>query len=71
MSTYKGIKFAEGLNVPFAKFKEMFGGLQIFKDIPHKQLEAELEKAYKIAVPNGNVKPTKKENTETQERESK
>lgn len=61
MGNYKGIEFAKGLNVSFAKFKEMFASHPVFKNIPHKKVDAELEVAYKIAVPHGNIsKPIKK-----------
>ena len=72
MGSYKGIEFAKGLNVSFARFKEMFASHPVFKNIPHKQVDAELEVAYKTAVPHGNTtKPTKKskeaDNSESRE----
>ena len=70
MAKYKGIEFAKGLNVSFAKFKEMFASHPIFKQIPHKEVDAELEKAYKIAVPNGNTSKSIKKGKETDVSES-
>lgn len=56
MAKYKGITFAKGYNRSFAEFKEEFASTHVFKRIPHKEREAELKKAYKIATSgNGNT----------------
>lgn len=57
MGSYKGITFAKGYNKSFAEFKEEFASTHVFKNIPPKQREAELKKAYKIAT-DGNIKGT-------------
>lgn len=55
MNKYNGITFAEGYNKSFADFKKEFASTHVFKNIPKDQREAELKKAYKIAI-NGNLK---------------
>lgn len=60
MSKYKGITFAEGYNKSFADFKNEFASTHVFKNIPSDQREAELKKAYQIAIKgNGDSKPSK------------
>lgn len=59
MDNYKGITFAKGYNKSFAEFKDEFASKHIFNAIHPKQREAELKKAYNIAIQNnGNVKGT-------------
>ncbi|UYW02111.1 hypothetical protein K5I29_04210 [Flavobacterium agricola] len=71
MASYKGIEFAEGLNVPFAKFKEMFASHPVFKKIPTKELDAEFKKAYKIANPkHGNFTKSAEKSKKTDVSES-
>lgn len=60
MGSYKGITFAKGYKNSFAKFKEEFSQTHVFKSIPHKERETELEKAYLIANPNGKLPTSKK-----------
>jgi hypothetical protein len=50
MKQYKGITFAKDYNKSFAEFKEAFGSLQIFKNIPPKERAKELSKAYSVAT---------------------
>lgn len=64
MDNYKGIVFAKGYNRSFAEFKEEFASTHIFKEVPHKQREAELKKAYKIAT-NGNISTGSKQSKKT------
>ena len=47
--SYKNIEFAEGLNIPFADFKERFRLVKLFRDMQPKTRETELLKAHKIA----------------------
>lgn len=49
--SYKNIEFAEGLNVPFADFKETFQLVKVFRDMHPAKREQELLKAHKIACP--------------------
>lgn len=60
MEGYKGIIFAKGYNKSFADFKKEFASTHVFKEIPSDQREAELKKAYKIAI-NGNLKASPKD----------
>lgn len=60
MNSYKGIVFAKDYNKSFADFKKEFASTHIFKNIPSNQREAELKKAYKIAIRNGNAKTSSK-----------
>lgn len=61
MKTYKGITFAEDYNKSFADFKKEFASTHVFKEIPSNDREAELKKAYQIAVKvNGNSKTSTK-----------
>ena len=62
--TYKGIEFREGYDLPFADFKKEFENTHIFKSIPHKDVDAELKKAYKIAT-NGNIPKSTKSSAKT------
>ena len=59
MKVYKGITFAEGYNKSFADFKNEFASTHVFKNIPSDQREAELKKAYQIAIKDGDSKPSK------------
>jgi len=63
MRKYKGITFAEGINMPFVDFKEQYSDLEIFKNIPEENRESELKKAYKIAT-YGNIKTSAKPSEE-------
>ena len=47
MYSYKGISFAKDLNVSLAEFKEMFASNRVFKEVPHLDRDAELEKVHK------------------------
>lgn len=60
MEGYKGIIFAKGYNKSFADFKNEFASTHVFKEIPSDQREAELKKAYKIAI-NVNLKASTKD----------
>lgn len=60
MRSYKGITFAKDYNKSFAEFKDEFASTHVFKEIPPKDREAELKKAYKIAVAD-NLKIKKNE----------
>lgn len=44
---YKGIKFSKDLNVSLEDFKKMFASNRVFKAIPNKERDAELEKVWK------------------------
>lgn len=63
MKVYKGITFAEDYNKSFADFKKEFASTHIFKNIPSDHREAELKKAYEIAI--GNKKTKKNGNSKT------
>lgn len=68
MDNYKGITFAKGYNKSFAEFKEEFASIHIFKNIHPKEREAELKKAYNIAIKNnGNVKTTTSKSAKSNE----
>jgi len=54
--SYKNIEFAEGLNIPFADFKESFKLIKLFRDMQPKVRETELLKAHKIACAKQYVK---------------
>lgn len=70
MSSYKGITFAKGYNKSFAEFKDEFASTHIFKNIHPKDREAELKKAYKVAIKNnGNVKGTTSKSEKSNEPE--
>lgn len=49
MAKYKGITFRKGYK-DFAEFKAELENTHVFKAVPHKEREAELKKAYKIAT---------------------
>jgi len=56
MASYKGIIFAKDYNKSFADFKKEFASTHIFKNIPSEKREAELKKAYEIAISHQKAK---------------
>ena len=69
---YKGISFAKDLNVSLADFKKMFASNRVFKDIPHLERDAELEKVYKAVMKhNGFYTPISKKSRTDKAKSSK
>lgn len=67
--SYKTIEFAEGLNMPFADFKEKFKTVKVFRDMHPDIREKELKKAHKIAT-NGNVASTVRKSKKVKSRKN-
>ena len=63
---YGKITFPDaGLDITFGDFKESFGSSEDFNNVPEKNREAGLKKAYEIATKkDGNVSGTAKKGTE-------
>ena len=57
--SYKNIEFAEGLNIPFADFKERFQSVKVFRDMKPEVRSKELKVAHKKACPLQYVKDIK------------
>ena len=51
MAQYKQITFGEGIkDISFSDFKEQFSKNWVFAQMPPKEREKELKKAYKVAT---------------------
>ncbi len=60
MKTYLGIVFPDDLKCSYEDFARQYGTCHVFKKIPSDIREEKLREVYKIAVPDGNTKPTQK-----------
>lgn len=49
---YKGIEFSDSIEMVEGDFNKAFGNCHIFKRMTEQEKKTELNKAWKIAVPN-------------------
>lgn len=57
MKNYRGIEFAQGINMSLSEFEKVYGSNHIFNNMLPEERKKELKKAYEIATKKEITKP--------------